>query len=160
MPRLTTVITAGALTLIAAPAAAEVVERSADHFVLRYGVGLETTSEDIYGAIGDVSHWWAGSHTYSGSSANLSMPLVAGGCYCEALADGTTFDHGRVITADPETGVLQGSAYGFEGHAGCNRYINIIVPSEQRILPDKSEKRAVGYPMEDAGAAKALAQPR
>ena len=106
MPRLTTVITAGALTLIAAPAAAEVVERSADHFVLRYGVGLETTSEDIYAAIGDVSHWWAGSHTYSGSSANLSMPLVAGGCYCEALADGTTFDHGQVIAADPETGVL------------------------------------------------------
>lgn len=97
---------AAALALIAAPAAAEVVERSADHFVLRYETGLETTPEDIYAAVGDVSHWWAGSHTYSGVSANLSMPLEAGACYCEALADGTTFEHGRVLQADPGTGVL------------------------------------------------------
>ena len=106
MPRLTALIAAWALALVAAPVHAEVVERSADHFVLKYEVGLETTPEDIYAAIGDVSHWWAGSHTYSGFSANLSMPLEAGACYCEALADGTTFEHGRVLQADPATGVL------------------------------------------------------
>lgn len=101
-----TVLVLVAAALTAGPGRAEVVERSADHFVLKYEVGLETTPEDIYAAIGDVSRWWAGSHTYSGSSANLSMPLEAGGCYCEALADGTTFEHGRVIQADPATGVL------------------------------------------------------
>jgi len=95
-----------ALALLPTPAAAEVIERSADHFVLTYAVALETTPEDIYAAIGDVSGWWAGSHTYSGSPANLSMPLEAGACYCEALADGTTFEHGRVVQADPATGVL------------------------------------------------------
>lgn len=43
-----------ALPALADPAAAEVVERSADHFVLRYEVGLETRPEDIYAAIGEV----------------------------------------------------------------------------------------------------------
>lgn len=95
-----------ALMLSAAPAAAEVVERSADHFVLRFELGMETTPEDIYGSIGDIGQWWDGAHTYSGKAANLTLPLEAGACFCEALADGTTFEHGRVIQADPETGVL------------------------------------------------------
>lgn len=97
---------AAAMALSAAPAAAEVVERSADHFVLRFEVGLETTPEDIYGAIGDVARWWDGAHTYSGDAANLTMPLEVGACFCEVLADGATFEHGRVVQADPETGVL------------------------------------------------------
>lgn len=94
------------LALSTTPAAAEVVERGADHFVLRFELGLETTPEDIYAAIGDVGRWWDGAHTYSGDAANLTMPLEVGACFCEALPDGTAFEHGRVVQADPETGVL------------------------------------------------------
>ena len=102
---------AATLTLVTS-AAAEVVERSADHFVLRYEVGLETTPEDIYGSIGEIGKWWDSAHTYSGDAANLTLPLEVGACFCERLADGTRFEHGRVIAADPETGVLLAAPLG------------------------------------------------
>lgn len=106
MRNLIAALFAGCLVLAAAPASAEVVERDADHFVLRFEIGLETTPEDIYGAIGDIGQWWNSAHTYSGKASNLTLPLQAGACFCEALPDGTTFEHGRVLEADPETGVL------------------------------------------------------
>lgn len=103
---LKSLLAAAVLAFVATPAAAEVIERSADHFVLRYETGLETTPEDIYGAVGEVGQWWDSAHTYSGDARNLSLPLEVGACFCEKLADGTIFEHGRVTAADPETGVL------------------------------------------------------
>lgn len=97
---------AACLAMAAAPASAEVVERDADHFVLRYKVGLETTPEDVYAAIGEVGQWWNGAHTYSGKASNLTLPLEVGACFCEALPDGTTFEHGRVLETDPNLGTL------------------------------------------------------
>lgn len=111
------ILIAAALLLVGTPAAAEVVERSADHFVLRFEVASETTPEDIYTAIGEVGRWWDGSHTYSGDGANLTLPLEVGGCFCEALPDGRTFEHGRVLQADPETGILLEAPLGpLNGH--------------------------------------------
>lgn len=103
---LKSLLAAAVLAFAATPAAAEVIERSADHFVLRYETGLETTPEDIYGAVGEVGQWWDSAHTYSGDAHNLTLPLEVGACFCEKLADGTMFEHGRVTAADPETGVL------------------------------------------------------
>ncbi|MFJ6025682.1 hypothetical protein ACIQC9_13905 [Brevundimonas sp. NPDC092305] len=103
---LRSLLAAAALALCATPAAAEVVEKSADHFVLKYNIGLETTPEDIYLSIGDVGQWWDSAHTYSGDARNLTLPLEVGACFCEAMPDGTTFEHGRVLEADPELGVL------------------------------------------------------
>lgn len=102
-------LTAVAATLIAVaatPAAAQVVERSADHFVLRYEIDLESPPEDMWASLQDIGQWWDGAHTYSGDATNLSLSLEPGGCFCETLPDGSTFEHGRVVEADPETGVL------------------------------------------------------
>jgi hypothetical protein len=95
-----------AFSVIATACPAEVIEKDADHFVLRYSVGLETTPEDIYGAVGEIGQWWNPAHTYSGDAANLTLPLEVGACFCEALKDGKTFQHGRVTETDPELGVL------------------------------------------------------
>jgi hypothetical protein len=95
-----------ALALVATACAAEVIEKDADHFVLRYSVGLETTPDDIYGAIGEVGQWWNGAHTYTGDARHLTLPLNVGACFCEAMPDGTNFEHGRVVEADPNLGVL------------------------------------------------------
>lgn len=95
-----------AVMLMATGASAEVVSRTADGFVLRYKVTLETTPEDAWTAVGEVGRWWNGAHTYSGSATNMTLPLEVGGCLCEALADGTIFEHGRVTQADAATGVL------------------------------------------------------
>jgi hypothetical protein len=94
-----------ALTL-ATPAAAEVVERSADHFVLRYTSVMETTQDDLIASVEDIGNWWNPAHTYSGDAHNLSLTLDPGTCFCEALPDGSTFEHGWVSEYDPETGVL------------------------------------------------------
>lgn len=105
---LKTLLAAGAMAaaLIASPAAAQVIERSEDHFVLRHEIDLEYPPEDMWTALGQIGEWWDSAHTYSGDASNMSVTLEPGACFCERLADGTDFEHGRVVEADPETGVL------------------------------------------------------
>jgi len=103
---LLTALAALLLTLAGTPAAAQVIERSADHFVLRYEIDLESPPEDMWVSLEEIGQWWDSAHTYSGDASNMTLVLVPGGCFCEKLADGAEFEHGRVIAADPETGVL------------------------------------------------------
>lgn len=103
---------AAAFALAASPASAEVVERSADHFVLRYAVALEASPEDFIDALEHIGEWWNPAHTYSGDARNLSLALDPGTCFCEAMPDGSTFDHGGVYEYDPGTGVLIDAALG------------------------------------------------
>jgi hypothetical protein len=106
-------VAAGAPALSSAGGAkAEVIERSADHFVLRNTTVLETTLEDVWTSLGDVDQWWDGAHTYSGDAANMSLRTEVGGCFCEANVQGATFEHGRVVEADPALGVLLHAALG------------------------------------------------
>jgi len=91
-------ITAASLAMAAGPAVAEVVSRTPDSFTLRYAVGAEIVPEDIPSSLADLPGWWDPSHTYTGSAANLSLDLAPGGCWCEKLADGTNFDHGRTLS--------------------------------------------------------------
>ncbi|MEJ6789337.1 hypothetical protein BrevBR_07270 [Brevundimonas sp. BR2-1] len=95
-------LAAAVLVLSAAPATAEVVARTADSFTLRYAVGAEVAPEDIGPSLTDLPKWWDSAHTYSGSAANLSLDLTPGGCWCEKLADGTEFDHGRTVSVAPD----------------------------------------------------------
>lgn len=99
-------IAAAVLALSTTPAAAEVVARTADSFTLRYAIGAEIAPEDIAPALEALPKWWDPAHTYSGSSANLSLDLTPGGCWCEKLADGTNFDHGRTVSVTPDSFVF------------------------------------------------------
>ncbi|RZJ03885.1 MAG: hypothetical protein EON89_10080 [Brevundimonas sp.] len=99
-------IAAAVLALSAAPATAEVVARTADSFTLRFAVGAEIAPEDIAPALAALPKWWDSAHTYSGSAANLSLDLTPGGCWCEKLADGTDFDHGRTVSVTPDSFVF------------------------------------------------------
>ncbi|QDH72136.1 SRPBCC domain-containing protein [Brevundimonas sp. M20] len=99
---LKSLLIAGALALLAGPAAAEVVERSADGFTLRYARSIETSAGDVVLALESIGAWWDGAHTYSGDASNLSIRLEPGACLCERLADGTFFEHGRVILLDDD----------------------------------------------------------
>ena len=93
-------------------ASAEVVERSPDHFVLRYVSLMEAPVEDAWPALGDIGQWWDGAHTYSGQAGNMSIILAPGGCFCEANVNGGVFEHGRVAEANSETGVLLNAPLG------------------------------------------------
>lgn len=99
---LKSLIAAAALLLTAAPASAEVIARTADSFTLSYDVNIETTPGDVVLALESVGSWWDGAHTYSGDAANMSLSLKPGGCFCEALPDGKTFEHGRTVLVDDD----------------------------------------------------------
>lgn len=99
---LKTLIAAAALLLAATPASAEVIARTADGFTLSYDVNIEATPNDAVLALVSVGHWWDGDHTYSGDAANMTLAFKPGGCFCEALADGKIFEHGRVVLFDDD----------------------------------------------------------
>lgn len=95
-------MTALALSLTATPAAAEIVSRSEHAFTLRFEAPADFEVTDIEPSLTGLPLWWQASHTYSGDSANLSLDLAPGGCWCEALEDGTAFDHGRTVSVEAD----------------------------------------------------------
>ncbi|HET9033751.1 MAG TPA: hypothetical protein VFN25_12700 [Dokdonella sp.] len=84
--------------VLAGNASAEVVEQSADHFLLGFTAHVEAPPAKVYIAISEVAHWWSAEHTWSGKAENLSLKTEAGGCFCERWAEGSV-EHGRVILA-------------------------------------------------------------
>lgn len=100
------------LTLVlASPAAAEVKSSSANGFEIEQQVQTVVPAPVLFGAFGRISGWWDPEHTYSGESANLSLSLAPGGCFCERLKGGGGIEHMRVAYVDPgkQTVVLTGA---------------------------------------------------
>lgn len=101
-----TAILASALVLApmlfgAGAARAEVVDKGAYGFRLRHTAQVAASPEAVFKALGEIGRWWSDGHTYSGKAANLSMPLSANACYCEALPDGGGVRHGVVDLVIP-----------------------------------------------------------
>jgi uncharacterized protein YndB with AHSA1/START domain len=73
----------------AAPAAAEVVESTANGFAVRNAAEIAAHPSRVYNAAVDlVSRWWNPAHTFSSNAANLSLDARPGGCLCERIANG------------------------------------------------------------------------
>ncbi len=72
---------------LGAPAAAEVVETSAGHFVTRNSVTVKAAPKATWLALIEPADWWDKDHTWSGSAANLSLVPQGGGCFCERLPE-------------------------------------------------------------------------
>ncbi len=105
-------IFAGAAMLgaISSPAAAEVVRADSHGFDVRQQIQLVVPPAIAFAAFGEISGWWAASHSYSGSSANLRLTLIPGGCLCERLPDGGGVEHMRVNYVEPgKRAVLTGA---------------------------------------------------
>lgn len=98
------------LLLLAAGAAhAETSNVSAFGFLVTIRKDVKATPQQVYEAIGRVDKWWNGEHSYSGNSANLSLGLGAGDCFCERW-NGNSVMHAQVIyVAKGSTVRLQGS---------------------------------------------------
>ena len=95
---------------LGAPAGAEVVSASANGFHLRHEVQLVAPPARAFDSFRQIGSWWDKGHTYSGDSANLSLALSPGGCFCERLPGGGGVEHMRVAYVDPgKRVVLTGS---------------------------------------------------
>jgi uncharacterized protein YndB with AHSA1/START domain len=85
----------------AAAAHAEVVDAQAGGFEVRQSVHIAAPPARVYDALAHVGRWWDGAHTYSGDATHLTLEAIAGGCFCEALPDGGSAAHMRVVMAQP-----------------------------------------------------------
>ena len=97
-------IVAAALLGLATPAQAEVKQTWAAGFQAVNRVTIAAPPEKVWAALGQVGKWWNGAHSYSGDSANMTMPLTPGGCFCEALPKlgaGAGVQHGVVVMVMP-----------------------------------------------------------
>ena len=108
---LTVLVAAGLAIGMSVPAGAEVKQATPDTMVSVNVAEVRAAPAAVYRAIGQVSQWWNGEHTWSGSAANLSMDVRAGGCFCEQWAAGSV-EHGRVILAQQDDTVRLNAALG------------------------------------------------
>jgi len=86
-----------AALLAAVPAAADIVPANGAGFVLSDSIMIAAPREKVWATLIQPSRWWGKNHTYSGSSANLTLDPRAGGCWCEKLKDGGSVEHMRVV---------------------------------------------------------------
>ena len=110
-----------ALSILASPAAAEVVSSGPNGFHVRHSVQMVVPSDKAYAGFAQVGTWWNKDHTYSGDSANLSLALSPGGCFCERLPNGGGIEHMRVSYIDPGKRIVLTGSLGpllFEATAG------------------------------------------
>lgn len=96
-------------------AAADVVESSATHYVLRHEATSTLSADALWQRLIEPASWWHPDHTYSGDAANLSLELKPGGLWAEtwdagAVTHGTVMlvETGSVLRLDAPFGPLAG----------------------------------------------------
>jgi hypothetical protein len=89
------------LYALAIPLRAAIVDSAGNGFTVKIAIGAQVPAATAYRTIVDVASWWDPDHPYSGTSSNLSIDAVRGGCFCEKLANGGGVRHLAVVYADP-----------------------------------------------------------
>lgn len=96
------VLAAVAALSLAGAAGAEVVDKGPGHFRLKTVQQIAAPPAKVFAALGKIGSWWENDHTYSGKAANMTMPLTANACFCEALPNGGGVRHGVVELVIPD----------------------------------------------------------
>lgn len=94
-------IAAGILLRLGGGARAEVVDAQPNGFEVRQTIQIAAPTDKVYKALTQPGRWWSSAHTFSGDASHLSLEPRAGGCFCEALPDGGSAAHLRVIMTQP-----------------------------------------------------------
>jgi uncharacterized protein YndB with AHSA1/START domain len=107
-------ITAGFLiaVLVTLPARAAVIDSAANGFSVVEKTHISASPDKIYAALVTPGRWWSPKHTFSQDAADLSLDPVAGGCWCEKLANGGTVQHLVVVQAVPDKTLVMRGALG------------------------------------------------
>ena len=82
-----TTIGAALALALAAPAAAEVVQSSPTHFVVRDSATVKAAPKAAWLMLIDPAQWWEDAHTWSGKATNLTLVPQGGGCFCERIPE-------------------------------------------------------------------------
>ena len=99
---------------LSAPAHAEIVAASPDHYELKQEAVSAMAPGELWDRLVHPELWWHPDHTYSGTSEHLSLDPKAGGLWKETWDDGSVA-HGTVLT------VLHGKTLRLDAPAGGRR---------------------------------------
>ena len=98
--------------LVTVPARAAVIDSAANGFSVVEKTHISASPDKIYAALVTPARWWSSKHTFSQGAANLTLDPVAGGCWCEKLANGGTVQHLVVVQAVPAKALVMRGALG------------------------------------------------
>lgn len=84
----TAAIALGPALAAAAPACAEVIETTADRFVVRTTASVAAPPLKTWLALTKPGDWWNPAHSWSGDAKNLTLTPQGGGCFCERIPVG------------------------------------------------------------------------
>ena len=115
---------AATLALTAASAHGEVVDSQPNGFEVKREAVINAPVDKVYAALTQPSAWWNKDHTWSGSSANLSMAAMSGGCLCEKLPNGGSVVHMTVVYAQPGQGLRLFGGLGPLQMSGASGHLN------------------------------------
>jgi uncharacterized protein YndB with AHSA1/START domain len=85
----------------ASPAFADVVNSSPGGFTVKTTVRIAASPQRVYEALSRPGDFWNPDHTWSGRASSMTLEPKAGGCFCEALPNGGSVQHGVVVLAEP-----------------------------------------------------------
>lgn len=131
--------------LVASPAAAEVVTTSPNGFEVRETVTLVVPADVAFAAFSDIAKWWDPEHTYGGDSANLSLNLSPGGCFCERFPKGGGIEHMRVTYLDPGKRIVFSGALGPLLYEATSGVMNVEVRTAAGGSQLTLDYRAAGF---------------
>ncbi|MEM7329582.1 MAG: hypothetical protein AAF437_12635 [Pseudomonadota bacterium] len=94
------IVALGLSAVLAAPAQAEIITATSDHFTLKLEAETELSPDEVWARLIVPADWWQGDHSYSGDAANLTLEAEAGGVWREDW-DGGSVWHGTVLQAQP-----------------------------------------------------------
>ena len=126
-----------ALLAIAAPVAGEVKSSAPGGFEVESRIVVAASPGEAWAMLGRIGEWWNKDHSYSGSSANLSLKAKVGGCFCERIPPNGAIEHMRVVYARPPALLrLQGGLGPLqaEGVAGTLTWTLKAVPGGTEIV--------------------------
>lgn len=92
----TLAIIGGLVTGYAGAAHADIIEAAPNRYVLKTEAISTLPPADVWARLVEPAKWWHPDHTFSGSSANLSLDVQAGGLWREDW-DGGSVRHGEVV---------------------------------------------------------------
>ncbi|HUO89762.1 MAG TPA: SRPBCC family protein [Rhizomicrobium sp.] len=98
-------------TLLVHPACGAVKDAAPNGFSVAESVHIAAPPDKVYAELIQPSHWWSSEHTFSRSASNLTLDARAGGCWCEALANGSV-QHLAVVFASPGKRLVMRGALG------------------------------------------------
>lgn len=101
------------ILLMAASCRAEIVDSSANGFIVRTVLDVKANPDEVYNKfIHNIGDWWDPEHTFSRDAKNLRMEDRPGGCFCEKLPNNGFVRHLEVIYLAPGEEVILSGGIG------------------------------------------------